>query len=110
MEGYKTTKNPKLTITKSGDNKIPMISSMCELIVKIKGPANDEEFDPDSATITLSGDEEYSPSNGEPETVKQGKYTLSVEMDGYQTATKPVTLSSPKQKIDIQLKKTKDAE
>ena len=110
MEGYKRSGSPKLTITKSGQQKIVMQSSMCDLTVKVKGPAGDEEFDPDAATITLSGDEEFSPSNGEPERVPQGKYTLTVEMDGYQTFTKSVSLGSPKQDVPVVMKKAKDAE
>lgn len=111
MEGYKRTGSPKLTINKSQNYKIPMVSSMCDVTVKIKGPKDDEEFDADSATITLAGEEEeFSPSNGEPESVPQGKYTLTVEMDGYQTFTKTVTLGSGKQDIPVAMKKAKDDE
>ncbi len=110
MEGYKRTGSSKLTITKSQNYKIPMVSSSCELTVKIKGPQGDADFDPDSATITLSGEEEFSPSNGEPEKVPQGKYTLTVEMDGYQTFTKSLTLGSAKQDVPVAMKKAKDAE
>ena len=111
MEGYKRTGSPKLTINKSQNYKIPMVSSMCDVTVKIKGPKDDEEFDADSATITLAGEEEeFSPSNGEPESVPQGKYTLTVEMDGYQTFTKAVTLGSGKQDIPVAMKKAKDDE
>ena len=105
MDGYKRTGSPKLTITKSQEYKIPMVSSMCDLTVKIKGPAGDDGFDPDAATITLSGDEEFSPSNGQPEKVPQGKYTLSVELDGYQPFTKSVSIGSAKQEIPVVLKK-----
>ena len=110
MDGYKRTGSSKLTITKSQDYKIPMVSSMCDVTVKIKGPAGDDEFDPDSATITLAGDEEFSPSNGEPEKVPQGKYTLTVEMDGYETFTKTVSLGSTKQDVPVAMKKAKNAE
>ena len=110
MENYKRTGSPKLTITKSQNYKIPMVSSMCDVTIKVKGPQGDEGFDPDSATITLAGDEEFSPSNGEPEKVPQGKYTLTVEMDGYQTFTKAVSLGSAKQDIPVAMKKAKDAE
>ncbi len=109
MDGYKRSGSPKLTITKSQNYKIPMVSSMCDVTIKVKGPQGDEEFDGDSATITLAGDEEFSPSNGEPEKVPQGKYTLTVEMDGYQTFTKAVSLGSPKQDIPVVMKKAKDA-
>ncbi len=105
MDGYKRSGSPKLTINASKEYKIPMVSSMCDVTVKIKGPAGVDDFDADSATITLAGDEEFSPSNGEPEKVPQGKYTLTVEMDGYQTFTKSVTLGSAKQDIPVSLKK-----
>ena len=110
MDGYKRSGRPKLTITKSQNYKIPMVSSMCDVTVKVKGPQGDEEFDADAATITLTGDEEFSPSNGQPEKVPQGKYTLKVEMDGYQTFTKAVTLGSAKQDIPVAMKKAKEGE
>ena len=110
MENYKRTGSPKLTVTKSQNYKIPMVSSMCDVTIKVKGPQGDEEFDADSATITLAGAEEFSPSNGQPEKVPQGKYTLTVEMDGYQTFTKAVSLGAPKQDVPVVMKKAKDAE
>lgn len=110
MDGYKRSGSPKLTITKSQNYKIPMVSSMCDVTIKVKGPQGDEEFDGDSATITLAGDEEFSPINGEPEKVPQGKYTLTVELDGYQTFTKAISLDSAKQDIPVAMKKAKDAE
>ena len=110
MDGYKRSGSPKLSITKSQNYKIPMVSSMCDVTVKVKGPQGDEEFDADAATITLTGDEEFSPSNGQPEKVPQGKYTLKVEMDGYQTFTKAVTLGSAKQDIPVAMKKAKEGE
>lgn len=110
MENYKRSGSSKLTIAKSQNYKIPMVSSMCDVTIKVKGPQGDEEFDADSATITLAGEEEFSPSNGEPEKVPQGKYTLTVEMDGYQTFTKAVSLGSAKQDIPVAMKKAKDAE
>ena len=111
MEGYKRTGSSKLTINKSQNYKIPMVSSMCSVTIKIKGPKDDDEFDPDSATITLAGEEEeFSPSNGEPEDVPQGKYTLTVEMEGYQTFTKTVTFGSNKQDVPVAMKKAKDDE
>lgn len=110
MDGYKRTGSSNLTITKSQNYKIPMVSSMCDVTIKVKGPAGDEEFDADSATITLAGEEEFSPSAGEPEKVPQGKYTLTVEIDGYETFTKQVSLGSAKQDIPVAMKKAKDAE
>ena len=110
MDGYKRSGSPELTITKSQNYKIPMVSSMCDVTIKVKGPQGDEEFDGDSATITLAGDEEFSPTNGEPEKVPQGKYTLTVELDGYQTFTKAISLGSAKQDIPVAMKKAKDAE
>ena len=110
MEGYKRSGSSKLTITKSQNYKIPMVSSLCELIVSLKGPTGDAEFDPDSATITLIGEEEFSPSNGEPEKVPQGKYTLTVEMEGYKSYTKDVNLGGPKQALSVPMKKDVAAE
>ncbi|MBR4616106.1 MAG: PEGA domain-containing protein [Kiritimatiellae bacterium] len=110
MEGYKRSGSPKLSISKSQNYKIPMASSLCEVTIQIKGPAGDEEFDADSATITLAGDEEFSPSNGEPEKVPQGKYKLTVELDGYETFEKTVSFSTPTAKQAVTLKKAKAAE
>ncbi len=106
MDNYKRSGSPKLTITKSGQQKIVMTSSMCNVTIKVKGPAGDADFNADDATITLAGDEEFSPSNGNPEKVPQGKYTLTVTMDGYETVTKNVSLGSPKQDIPVSMKKT----
>lgn len=114
MDGYKTTKNPKLTITKSGDNKIPMVSTKCVVTVKVKGPAGDEGFDSSSATITLKPEdengEEVNPSADEPTDAVQGKYILTVEMDGYETFEKKVSLGGAKMNIPVAMKKAKDAE
>lgn len=97
MQRYKRTGSPRLTVTQSQNYKIPMISSMCEVTLQVKGPAGDADFDPDYATITLSGEEgEFSLSNGCPTEVPQGRYTLTVEADGYQAASKPVMLGAPK--------------
>lgn len=105
MDGYKRTGSSSLVIKNSQNYKIPMVSSMCDLTVTVKGPAGDEEFDAGNATITLAGDEEFSPTNGEPEKVPQGKYTLTVTMDGYKAFTKEVNLSGPKQSIPVMMKK-----
>ena len=110
MEGYKRSGSPKLSITKSQNYKIPMVSSMCEVTISVKGPAGDEEFDADSATITLAGDDEFSPSNGESEKVPQGKYTMTVELEGYETVTKTISLSTPTAKQAVTMKKAKNAE
>lgn len=114
MDGYKTTKNPRLTITKSGDNKIPMVSTKCVVTVKVKGPAGDEGFDSNSATITLKPEdengEEVNPSADEPTDAVQGKYILIVEMDGYETFEKKVSLGGAKMNIPVAMKKAKDAE
>lgn len=74
-----------------------MVSSMCEVTVQVKGPAGDAGFESDYASISLSGDEgEFPLSNGYPMEVPQGRYTLTVEADGYQPATKTVMLGTPK--------------
>ncbi|MBQ7252569.1 MAG: hypothetical protein IJS32_08220 [Kiritimatiellae bacterium] len=100
MQGYKRTGSPRLTVSASQNYKIPMVSSMCEVTVQVKGPAGDAEFDPDYATISLSGDEgEYPLSNGYPMEVPQGRYTLTVEADGCQPVTKPVVLAAPKMNL-----------
>ena len=105
MDGYKANGPKSRTIGKSGEIKIAMVSSNCEVTIKVNGPAGDKDFDGDAATISLKGEDEFSLSNGNPETVPQGKYTLTVEMDGYQTFTKAVTLGSAKQTIPVSLKK-----
>lgn len=105
MDGYKRTGSTSLVIRNSGNYKIPMVSSACELTVTVKGPATDKDFDGDAATITLAGDEEFSPSNGNAEKVPQGKYTLKVTMDGYKEFTKEVNLNGPKQAVPVVMKK-----
>ncbi len=110
MEGYKRTGSSSLVIRNSGNYKIPMVSSMCDLTVTVKGPAGDEEFDAGNATITLAGEEEFSPSSGEPEKVPQGKYKLTVTMDGYKEFTKEINLAGPKQSVPVMLKKDAVAE
>ena len=107
MDGYKRTGSNKLTITASREYKIPMVSSMCEVTVSVKGPAGDAEFDGGAATISLKGNDEFSPSNDEPEKVPQGKYTLTVELDGYEKVEKTISLSTPTSKQTVQLKKAK---
>ena len=84
-----------------------MVSSMCDVTITVKGPAGDEEFDAGSATISLAGEDEFSPSNDEPEKVPQGKYKLTVQLDGYETVEKTVSLTTPTSKQTITLKKAK---
>ena len=97
MQGYKRTGSSRLSVTQSQNYRIPMVSSMCEVTVQVKGPAGDAGFESDYASISLSGDEgEFPLSNGYPMEVPQGRYTLTVEADGYQPATKTVMLGTPK--------------
>jgi len=73
------------TITMKPDN--------FELTVQVKGPAGDADFDGANATITLDAgqDGETTLSVGDPTSVKTGKHTLKVEMDGYATKTESFT-------------------
>ncbi len=100
MAGYKRTGSTRLVVSQSQNYKIPMVSSMCEVTLQVKGPAGDVDFDPDYATIVLANDEgEFPLSNGYPMEVPQGRYTLTVSADGYQAITKPVALTMPKMMI-----------
>ena len=64
----------------------------------------------DGETINITKDFTFEPQDEELVTTTEGKYTLTVEMEGYQTFTKAVSLSSAKQDIPVQMKKAKEAE
>jgi len=62
-----------------------------KLVVKLKGPKGDEDFDADNATLTLNGREV---SVGEAITCVKAEYEVKVEMDGYQTYKKKFDFAS----------------
>ena len=107
MDGYKQKGASLFNITKSGEQKIVMVSTNCNLTVNVKGPAGDADFDASNATIELTAGEDVSESltAGEESIVPQGKYTLTVTMDGYSAKPQTVSLAKTKQAITVQMKK-----
>lgn len=80
-----------------------------QLTVKVKGPKGDKDFDAEDATITVNGSEV---SHNSPQRYPKGKYTIAVEMDGYETSEKEYDLSTSSGNVTktITLKKEKAGE
>ena len=107
LDGYKQGGSKTVNIARSGPIKVKMISTMCSLTVTVKGSTGD---DMSGATVELvSGSGENAETEtltaGEASKVKQGKYTLKVSMEGYETKTQVLSLAKAKQVLTVSLKK-----
>lgn len=108
MDGYKRSGASNMALTKSATYKIKMVSAMCEVTIKLKGAADDTDFDPATAQITLSGADDFMPSADEVEKIPQGTYKLTVSVPGYKTYTQEkLVLAANKKTVPVQLVKEK---
>lgn len=98
-EGYRPKTGPRMKFAKSGEVKIPMVSTMCRLTVTVDGPADAliEVVDGAETVETLT--------SGEPSNVKQGRYSLRVTADGYAERVLPLPLTSVKKEVKVALVK-----
>lgn len=98
-EGYRQKPNPKMKLSKSGEVKIPMVSTACKLTVTVVGPEDAliEVVDGEETVETLT--------SGAASMVKQGKYSLKVSADGYESKVQPLPLTAAKKDVKVVLSK-----
>ena len=98
-DGYRQKSNQKMKLAKSGEVKIPMVSTSCKLTVTVVGPEDAliEVVDGAETVETLT--------SGVASAVKQGKYSLKVSADGYESKVLPLPLSGAKKDVKVVLGK-----
>ena len=98
-DGYRQKTSQKMKFAKSGEVKLPMVSTACKLTVTVVGPegALIEVVDGEETVETLT--------SGEAASVKQGKYSLKVSADGYESKVQPLPLTTAKKDVRVVLVK-----